>query len=55
MTDEQKAEYLAALIREREGDVRAGRDTTAIDAELARLGHEAKAPAKRAQTRTRAQ
>ena len=34
--------------------MRAGRDTTAIDAELARMGHQAKAPAKRAQTRGKA-
>lgn len=54
MTDEQKAEQIAALIREREHYVRFYMtDRIAqVDAQLSRLGHSAQAPAKRAQTRT---
>lgn len=50
MTNEQKKAYIAALILEREGAVRYGReqDVEAIDAELARVGHDPKPPAKRA-------
>lgn len=59
-TKEQRAEYLAGLLRERAGWARrAGgendrevQDVLAdIDSELARMGHQAKAPAKRAETR----
>lgn len=50
MTNEQKKEYIAALLREREGYVRYDRpdDVKAVDAELTRLGHKAQTPAKRA-------
>lgn len=50
MTSEQMRDLIAALIREREGYSRAGKDdrVAEVDAELARLGHQAAAPAKRA-------
>lgn len=49
MTNEQKQSYIAALLREREGYVRYGRDDDlkAVDAELERVGHKAQTPAKR--------
>lgn len=54
-SDELKAERIKAIIREREGYVARGLDerVDAVDAELKRLGHSAKAPAKRAQTRSK--
>lgn len=50
MTKEQQQAYIAALIREREGYERFGMtDRVAdVDAELKRVGHKAKAPARRA-------
>lgn len=55
MTEEQKAEYLAALVRERDGYARMGRpeNVAEVEAEIARVRGEAKPPAKRAQTRVR--
>lgn len=53
MTEEQKAEYIAALIREAEG-YRRSDDKAAlegVEAELRRIRGEAKPPQKRAQTR----
>lgn len=52
MTNEQKREYIAALLREREGAERYGRDGTVaeIDTELARIGHRARSPQQRAET-----
>lgn len=52
MTSEQKRDLIAALIRERAGYEQYGlTDRVAeVDAELARWGHGAKAPAKRATT-----
>lgn len=53
MTDEQKAEHLRALIEERRGYELAGKTerVALVDVEIKRFGGEAKAPAKRAQTR----
>jgi hypothetical protein len=50
MTSEQKRDHIAALLREREGYVRYGRDEKVqeVDAQLAKFGHGAKPPAKRA-------
>jgi hypothetical protein len=50
MTSEQKRDLIAALLREREGYSRAGKKdrVDVVDAELSRLGHESKVPAKRA-------
>jgi hypothetical protein len=50
MSNEQKKEYIAALLREREGYEKYGRtdELAAVDAELKRLGHGGKPPAKRA-------
>lgn len=50
MTSEQQKDHIAALLREREGYERHGlKDRVKdVDAELTRLGHKAKAPAKRA-------
>lgn len=50
MNKEQTQEYIAALIRERAGYEQYGlKDRVAdVDAELKRVGYEAKAPAKRA-------
>lgn len=55
MNNEQKKAYIAALLHEREGYERYGdKDSLqAVDAELARVGHEAKAPAKRATRMTK--
>lgn len=49
-TSEQQQAYIAALLRERAGAVQYGRSNTVeqIDAELEKVGHKAKAPAKRA-------
>lgn len=53
MTDEQTQEYIGALLRERQyADEQGKTDKVAeVDAELARVGHEAEPPAKRATTR----
>lgn len=50
LTDQQRQQTIAALIRERDGYLRYGRNDRAalIDAELKRLGAEGAAPAKRA-------
>lgn len=50
MTNEQKKEYIAALLRERAGYEQYGHtDRVAeVDAELERVGHKAKPPAQRA-------
>lgn len=55
MNKQQKQEYIAALLSERAGYVRYGNEAGVqdIDAELARLGHDAKPPAKRAETMDR--
>lgn len=47
---EQKAEHIRALLAERKGyEIHGNKDgLAAVDAELKRLGHEAKPPAKRA-------
>lgn len=52
-TDEQRAAEVAALIRERAGyEIHGPKDRVAeVDAQLARLGAQGSAPAKRAQTR----
>lgn len=52
-TEEQNAEMIAALIRERDGYERLGLDDRVreVDEELARWGANAKPPAKRAATR----
>ena len=52
-TKEQTQAYIAALLRERAGLVIAEDEEAiaAVDAELARVGHKAKAPAKRAEKR----
>jgi hypothetical protein len=55
MNNEQKKAYISALLSEREGYERYG-DTAnlkAVDAELSRVGHEAKAPAKRSAKMTK--
>jgi hypothetical protein len=49
----RRADYVRALLEERRGVETRGDDPprlAAIDAELARMGHEATAPAKRAET-----
>lgn len=50
MTNEQKQAYIAGLLEERRGYEIYGNEAglAAVDAELERLGHKAKAPAKRA-------
>lgn len=50
MTNEQKKEYIAALLREREHYVRYDLPDRlkAVDAELEKVGHKAQAPAKKA-------
>jgi hypothetical protein len=55
MNNEQKKAYIAALLYEREGYERYGNKDSlaAVDAELARLGHEAKPPAQRATRMTK--
>jgi hypothetical protein len=52
-TKEQNEAYIAALLRERVGRELDGDDDSMkkIDAELKRVGHQAKAPAKRAEKR----
>ena len=52
-SNEQIAAYIAALLEERRGYERAGDDAAVagVDAELERVGHKAKAPAKRAERR----
>jgi hypothetical protein len=52
-TKEQRAAYIRGLLEERHGAEIYDKPerVKAIDAELARMGHEAKAPAKRAETR----
>lgn len=49
MTNEQQKEYIAALIRERDGYLRIGQTDRAaeVDVELTRAGHKAKPPSKR--------
>lgn len=49
-TSEQTKAYIAALINERDGYLRVGQVDRAaeVDAELDRVGHKAKTPAKRA-------
>lgn len=49
-TKEQNKEYIAALLEERRGYALHGKTdmVAGVDAELARVGHKAKAPAKRA-------
>lgn len=51
MNKQQKETYIAALLNERKGYVTYGNEAgiADIDAELARLGHEAKPPAQRAE------
>ena len=53
MTDEEKADRIAALIREREGYERRGMDdrVAAINADLHALGEKAATPAARAAKR----
>ena len=50
LTKEQTKDMIAALLREREGYERYGNPdgVKQVDAELERLGHKAKPPAKRA-------
>lgn len=52
-TKEQTQAYIAALLRERQGLlIREDEEAlAAVDAELRRVGHKAKAPAKRAERR----
>lgn len=53
-TNEERKDYIAALLREKEGYERQeGKEEQiqAVDAELKRVGYEAKAPSKRAATR----
>ena len=56
MTDEQKADYIKSLLEERRYCERWGQDERVkdINAELRKVGHEAKTPAKRAESRPRA-
>ena len=53
MTNEEHASTIRALLHEREGYERAGKTDRVklVDAELARLGHEAEKPSTRAQKR----
>lgn len=55
LDSEQTKDRITALLAEREGYVRYGRDdkVTEVDAQLAALGHKAAAPAKRAEKRPR--
>ena len=55
MTDEQRAAYIRALLKERAGLVAYGKAdrVEGIDAELRRLGVEAAPPAKRAAKRAK--
>lgn len=56
MTDQQHKAYITALLNERAGYERMGQTerVKAVDAELARVGHKAAAPAQRATKRDRA-
>ena len=56
MNDIDKANYIKALLEEREGCDKRGQSDRLkdIDAELRKVGHEASAPAKRAESRPRA-
>jgi hypothetical protein len=56
VTDQQKADYIKSLLEERRYCERWGQDERVkdIDDELKRQGHEAKTPAKRAESRPRA-
>ena len=56
MTDEKKSAYILALLEERRGCESRGLTDRVkdIDDELKRQGHEAKTPAKRAESRPRA-
>jgi hypothetical protein len=56
-TKEQTEAYIAGLLREREGLVirEDEEGIAAVDAELRRVGHKAKAPAKRAEKRPAAE
>lgn len=55
MTDQQKADYIKALIKERGSCEKRGLTDRVmdIDAELKKVGYEAKTPAKRAESRPR--
>ncbi len=55
LNDDQKAEYIKSLLEERAYCVRWNEPdrVKAIDIELRKAGHEAKAPAKRAESRPR--
>lgn len=55
MTKEQTKAYIEALLREKEGYVRYGRDADAaeVDKELKRVGYKAQTPQKRAVKMTR--
>lgn len=50
MTDEQKRDYIASLIRERAGYARYGNGAGVadVDAELERIGHSGRPPQERA-------
>lgn len=56
-SDEMTAAYIAGLLEERRGYVAKGDDAAVaeVDAELKRVGHKAKAPAKRATKRPAAE
>ena len=56
MNDEQKSDYIKSLLEERRYCERWGEDdrVKAINAELRKVGHEAAAPVKRAESRPRA-
>ena len=53
MTDEQRQAYIKALLEERRGYITTGNSEgiNAVEAELARVGADAKPPAKRAAKR----
>jgi len=53
MTEEERKSYIAALLEERRGyEMNGDADAVAgVDTELKRVGHKAKAPAKRATKR----
>jgi len=56
VNDTDKADYIKSLLEERRGCERRGLTDRVkdIDAELRKVGHEAKTPAKRAESRPRA-
>lgn len=56
MNDTDKADYIKSLLEERTGCEKRGLTDRVkdIDAELRKVGHEAKTPAKRAESRPRA-